>query len=109
MVYGCVLFTWYAGESSVSVCGMWNTASSGERRILSRETVRYCIMCWQNLRVVKYVGDEKKLAWGKHWIELGFNSELLWLELCGTLKITSLSLRSRETVGHDCWKVQCWR
>ena len=39
----------------------------------------HCDLCvlWQNLRVVKYVGDEKKLAWGKHWIELGFNSELV--------------------------------
>ena len=27
----------------------------------------------QNLRVLKYVGDEKKVEWGKHWIEQGFN------------------------------------
>lgn len=27
----------------------------------------------QNLRVLKYVGDEKKAEWGKHWIEQGFN------------------------------------
>ena len=24
--------------------------------------------------MLKFVGDEKKAAWGKHWIELGFNS-----------------------------------
>lgn len=27
----------------------------------------------QNLKVLKYVGDEKKAEWGKHWIEQGFN------------------------------------
>ena len=27
----------------------------------------------QNLKVLKYVGDEKKAEWGKYWIELGFN------------------------------------
>lgn len=27
----------------------------------------------QNLRVLKYVGDEKKAEWGRHWIEQGFN------------------------------------
>ena len=26
----------------------------------------------QNLKVLKYVGDEKKMEWGKHWIEKGF-------------------------------------
>ena len=25
------------------------------------------------MRVLKYVGDEKKAEWGKHWIEKGFN------------------------------------
>lgn len=27
----------------------------------------------QNLRVLKYVGAEKKAEWGKHWIETGFS------------------------------------
>jgi hypothetical protein len=27
----------------------------------------------QNLRVLRYVGDEIKAEWGKHWIEKGFN------------------------------------
>lgn len=29
----CALSTWYAGESSLSVCGMWNTASPGEGEV----------------------------------------------------------------------------
>ncbi|CAI8001901.1 Maleylacetoacetate isomerase [Geodia barretti] len=40
--------------------------------------VSQCVACGiqpiQNLRVLKFVGDEKKAEWGKHWIELGFNS-----------------------------------
>ena len=37
-----------------------------------------CILaiCMQNLRVLKYVGDEKKLEWGKYWIEQGFNGKV---------------------------------
>jgi maleylacetoacetate isomerase len=27
----------------------------------------------QNLKVLQYVGAEKKAEWGKHWIEQGFN------------------------------------
>ena len=30
----------------------------------------------QNLRVLKYVGDERKAEWGKHWIEQGFNGKV---------------------------------
>jgi len=32
--------------------------------------------CLQNLKVLKYVGDEKKAEWGKHWIEQGFNGKV---------------------------------
>ena len=39
---------------------------------MEKESLFFFLM--QNLRVLKFVGDEKKLAWGKHWIELGFNS-----------------------------------
>ncbi|XP_064403390.1 maleylacetoacetate isomerase-like [Halichondria panicea] len=34
----------------------------------------------QNLRVLKYVGDEKKFEWGKHWITKGFDSLELVLQ-----------------------------
>ena len=47
---------------------------------------------FQNLRVLKYVGEEKKAAWGKHWIELGFNSTSSIIELVA-----------------NCTPVQVWR
>ena len=32
----------------------------------------------QNLRVLQYIGAEKKAEWGKHWIETGFNGGSLY-------------------------------
>ncbi|XP_065833531.1 maleylacetoacetate isomerase-like [Oscarella lobularis] len=38
----------------------------------------------QNLRVLSYVGDEKKMEWGRHWIDAGFQSlEALLKETSG--------------------------
>ena len=37
----------------------------------------------QNLRVLKMVGEEKKMEWAKHWITFGFkgNSNLSFLRI----------------------------
>ena len=41
----------------------------------------------QNLKVLKYVGDEKKAEWGKYWIELGFNGN--WCTVICMYNITT--------------------
>ena len=45
----------------------------------------------QNLRVLKYVGDEKKVEWGKHWIEQGFNGKSDHLFIYGKINAQELS------------------
>ena len=72
--------------------------------------------------MLKYVGDDKKASWGRHWIEHGFNGE------CSDDEITIVCFplprvmggkenfaneaivlfRSGEAVDEDIWQVLCW-
>ena len=36
-----------------------------------------CFLLFQNLRVLKAVGDEKKMEWGKNVIQSGFEGRIL--------------------------------
>ena len=44
----------------------------------------------QNLAVLKYVGDEKKIEWGHYWIEKGFHSKCTELHNSDSLLIILL-------------------
>ena len=46
--------------------------------------------CVQNERVAIYVGEEKKMAWNKYWIELGFNSRSRIRSYIATLPLSFL-------------------